>query len=1091
MEINKQTKDSHNANKFSSYKILSKLGHGAYGTVYKAQHITTKEVLAIKAVQVEEDEFIEDYMTEINLVQNLSHKNIVKCYGFEKRVNREESSNNAFRRRIKSQRCELMIFLEYCSNGSLKDMMCDETIFPGKFIPENLAKGYIKQTLEGLKYLHDQGVIHRDIKCANLLVSSNENIIKLADFGISTQITNTLKSGVRKGNEGVAMTCIGSPNWMAPEILLGQGATSKSDVWSLGSTLVEMLTGKPPFYNLNNREAVCYAIVHDYFIFTKKDRERLSSSSLLFVDYLFNKNIFERPSAKDLLDKKFIDATKNSNWLFEEEDDVQLKNDKLKKFKESDNENQLIMFDDDFIAVENSFHSNQKDKYETGSSMALQDSPFKPKSKTPKEFNSHSLKEAFVSLARTDFIIEKMEREKLNSFEFLKIIEELNVDDLTRLILNKLILYKKGKILDHNLMTFFKIVFGKIDKLGLEMISKINALLHNFLKLNGSDCLVLYWSQILNEATPENLKAIKMWIYLCLLNNGLDKLVFSPLIINFLQKVATAFEEFDMIVWKLILKMSFYVINKFGDYYISIFNPLIDYLVKIESFDSDKDIEMFKLFFLKITEINAHMTTSQIKKLVSKKITQNKKNWNYFLVKVLNNILRNSNEKKSTFDLDNDLKVKSIENKSIFILNKFYSKWMFEEVCDQLLQLKFDDILDFKFCRYVFELIYNMFVFQPSTKLMFIDKSFLLVTCEKLSSLKLDPKVFDSNIIKYHRYDLKLIIKLIADLSIEFDNKSLDLNLWVYEYYAYVSILYLQTHITYSTYAIDTLSNCCHVLLRAKIMTFPNVKTMQLSIDGKNILNIDLRLFLNGFIEMNLIKNFGTEDKKSEEYKSNAFDLVFKSIHKLLSSMTVSADAKIEDNEDVTGDDADLLFTQEYSPLSLFIVDHANFFEIVQTILDKYQGSLILQIDFLKFLKLVFKQYVGFKINYYMNKENTNQKDSSNKKTHSYNNLKQDSTKGDMFPKRTQNFKLVRDYLLCLWEQSPKNTNVENLSVISSVHSSPKKLLNMNNQEKGFIFSQNVNENMKTQGRVGHNSIIIKTLLRDIDLIYKQSITLA
>ncbi len=81
MEVNKQTKDSHNANKFSSYKILSKLGHGAYGTVYKAQHITTKEVLAIKAVQVEEDEFIEDYMTEINLVQKFITQEHSKCYG--------------------------------------------------------------------------------------------------------------------------------------------------------------------------------------------------------------------------------------------------------------------------------------------------------------------------------------------------------------------------------------------------------------------------------------------------------------------------------------------------------------------------------------------------------------------------------------------------------------------------------------------------------------------------------------------------------------------------------------------------------------------------------------------------------------------------------------------------------------------------------------------------------------------------------------------------------------------------------------------------------------------------------------------------
>lgn len=86
MDLNKRPNDSHKANKHSSYRILSKLGHGAYGTVYKAQHITTKEILAIKAVQVEEDELIEDYMTEINLVQNLSHKNIVKCYGFEKEL---------------------------------------------------------------------------------------------------------------------------------------------------------------------------------------------------------------------------------------------------------------------------------------------------------------------------------------------------------------------------------------------------------------------------------------------------------------------------------------------------------------------------------------------------------------------------------------------------------------------------------------------------------------------------------------------------------------------------------------------------------------------------------------------------------------------------------------------------------------------------------------------------------------------------------------------------------------------------------------------------------------------------------------------
>ncbi|OBA28339.1 Pkinase-domain-containing protein, partial [Hanseniaspora valbyensis NRRL Y-1626] len=228
-DLNKKKKNAKGSNE---YKLISKIGHGAYGTVYKAQQLATQKIVAIKIVEVEEDEFIEDYMTEIDLLQNLSHNNIVKCLGFEKKQNNNNNSN------------------KFCSKGSLRDIMSDKTACPNGYISENLCRNYIYQTLHGLKYLHDQGIIHRDIKCGNLLLTGENDTIKLADFGISTKITHTLKSNIKNNNAGVAMTCIGSPNWMAPEILLGQGATTKSDIWSLGSTLVEMLTGQPPFYNL-------------------------------------------------------------------------------------------------------------------------------------------------------------------------------------------------------------------------------------------------------------------------------------------------------------------------------------------------------------------------------------------------------------------------------------------------------------------------------------------------------------------------------------------------------------------------------------------------------------------------------------------------------------------------------------------------------------------------------------------------------------------------------------------------------------------------------------------------------------------------
>ena len=133
----------------------------------------------------------------------------------------------------------------YCENGSLSYILKKF----GKF-PENLVAVYIFQVLQGLVYLHHQGTIHRDIKGANIL-TTKDGLAKLADFGVATRINKLSDKAV-----------VGTPNWMAPEIIELNGATTASDIWSLGCTILELLTGDPPYHKLRQMQAL-FAIVSD------------------------------------------------------------------------------------------------------------------------------------------------------------------------------------------------------------------------------------------------------------------------------------------------------------------------------------------------------------------------------------------------------------------------------------------------------------------------------------------------------------------------------------------------------------------------------------------------------------------------------------------------------------------------------------------------------------------------------------------------------------------------------------------------------------------------------------------------------------
>lgn len=223
----------------SNYQLGDLLGRGASGQVYRALNFLTGETVAIKSISLHSlaPSSLPDIMSEIDLLKNLNHPNIVKYKGFA----RDKES--------------LFIVLEYCENGSLQTILKKF----GKF-PESLVAVYISQVLEGLIYLHAQGVIHRDIKGANIL-TNKDGSVKLADFGVSSKVppAGGTMGGVGGGDDNEV---VGSPYWMAPEVIEQSGASTASDIWSVGCVVVELLEGKPPYGDLAPMQAL-WRIVQD------------------------------------------------------------------------------------------------------------------------------------------------------------------------------------------------------------------------------------------------------------------------------------------------------------------------------------------------------------------------------------------------------------------------------------------------------------------------------------------------------------------------------------------------------------------------------------------------------------------------------------------------------------------------------------------------------------------------------------------------------------------------------------------------------------------------------------------------------------
>ncbi|KAM1730031.1 hypothetical protein ACFX11_020502 [Malus domestica] len=255
------------------------VGSGSYGSVHLAMNKTTGALFVVKSAQSRDG--VDALEKEVKILESLNSPYVVKCMG---RENGEGKCIN--------------VFMEYMAGGSLSDV---SQIFGGA-LEEEVVRLYTREIVHGLKYLHESGIVHCDLKGKNVLLGSSGNV-KLADFGFAKRLKDSKVDGASVQH---SLQCIGgTPLWMAPEVLRNEELDFASDIWSLGCTVIEMATGRPPWGNeIWNPVAAVLKIACG----NEKPHfpQKLSDEGLDFLSRCLERDPKRRCSAKELLNHPFV-----------------------------------------------------------------------------------------------------------------------------------------------------------------------------------------------------------------------------------------------------------------------------------------------------------------------------------------------------------------------------------------------------------------------------------------------------------------------------------------------------------------------------------------------------------------------------------------------------------------------------------------------------------------------------------------------------------------------------------------------------------------------------------------------------------------
>jgi len=264
------------------YNLGRELGRGGFSVVYEGIRKQDNVKFAVKVIakNQSEDE-LSLLRREIDIMKKLKHTHIISLIDFFE------------------DKDTIYLVLELAAGGELFDQIVSRGSYS-----ERDAANIIKQILEAIAYMHENGIAHRDLKPENLLCTGEQNdLIKISDFGLSKDF----------GEDNLKTSC-GTPDYVAPEVLRGTSYDHSVDIWSLGVITYILLCGFPPFYG-NNEQQIFNKILRAEYDFPSPDWDHISDEAKDFIRALLVLNPNDRPSAKDCLDSPWITTKSPSGSL--------------------------------------------------------------------------------------------------------------------------------------------------------------------------------------------------------------------------------------------------------------------------------------------------------------------------------------------------------------------------------------------------------------------------------------------------------------------------------------------------------------------------------------------------------------------------------------------------------------------------------------------------------------------------------------------------------------------------------------------------------------------------------------------------------